>query len=121
MSILSFSEYIKKSNKVSEDINAQNISRDIVEDKDELLKQVVELVGSASESGIQIQIADITANLDKASVKVLIRGVEHSFTLQDGKLSIEAPEGGFLDGVKGTPEKVLHILLGIKDGSLSEI
>lgn len=105
MSILSFSEYIKKSNKVSEDINAQNISRDIVEDKDELLKQVVELVGSASESGIQIQIADITTNLDKACVKVLIRGVEHSFTLQDGKLSIEAPEGGFLDGVKGTPKK----------------
>lgn len=121
MSILFFSEYIKSNiSSITEDIAAQNITRDIVEDRDELLKQVVELVGSASESGIQIQIGDITTKYNKAIVKVLIGGAEHSFTLEDGMMSIDAPAGGLLDGVKGKPYKVLNILLGIKDGNLSE-
>lgn len=121
MSILSFSEYIKEQNSLSEDTGIRNMNRDVLREKDELLKQVVELVGSASESGIQIQIADIITDSGKACIKVLIRGDEHNFTLKDGKMLIEAPEGGLLGGVKGNPDKVLHILLGIRDGSLSEV
>ena len=121
MSILSFSEYIKEQNSLSEDIGIRNMNRDVLRDKDELLKQVVELVGSASESGIQIQIADIITDSGKACVKVLINGVEHDFILKDENMLIKAPDGGFLDGVEGNPDKVLHILLGIKNGSLSEV
>jgi hypothetical protein len=120
MSILSFSEYIKGKISITEDIGIQNISRDVIKEKDELLNQVVELVGSTSASGIQIQIEDITTRFDKASIKVLIRGTEHIFSLKNGKLSIEAHGGGILDGATGTPDEVLHMLLGIKDGSLSE-
>ena len=117
MSILSFSDFLN----ISEDMSKPTVDRDIARERDELMNQVVELVGLGSQSGLTIQIGDINTNLDKVIVKVLINGIDNNIELENGQMKITSTNGGLLDGVKGDPNKVINVLQGIKDGNLAEI
>jgi hypothetical protein len=117
MPIFTFSEFLKLNEQLSKPV----VDRDISEERDELMKQVVELVGGASESGLLIQIGDIVTDFGKVVVKVLINGIENDIELEDGLMKVNSPNGGFLDGVKGSSDKLLNILQGVGDSKLSEM
>lgn len=117
MRIFTFSEFLR----VNEQSNDLIIDRDLTEERDQLMKQVVELVGRASEGGLLIQISDINTDLGKVVVKVLINGIENYVELEDDLMKFKSYDGGFLDGVKGDSDKMLNILQGVGDRRLSEM
>ncbi len=114
--ISSFSAYLQKREyqKESQNVMAQDLSQDMIDEKDSLIKKVSYIVSSASEGGIEIQIESDDVDYGKPRVKVLINEVEHIFTLEDGKIKIQTPDGGVLDEFKGTPEEVVNKLIGFQ-------
>jgi hypothetical protein len=115
--MLTFSDFLS----LYENINNPIIDRDLSQERDELMKQVVELVGIASESGLTIQITDVVTNLGKVKVKIIINGIENIVELEDNLMKISSPDGGLLDGVKGDCGKIIDVLQGVRTGNLSEI
>jgi len=114
MKILTFSEYNSKklSQYESNNIEATSLNKDIATDKEMLIQYVNEIAGSASEAGIEIQIIGEEILKGKPIVKVLINEIEHDFSLEGNLLKINTLDGGMLDNVKGTPDKILNILIG---------
>ncbi len=114
MKILTFSEYNSKklSQYESNNIEATSLNKDIATDKERLIQYVDEIAGSASEAGIEIQIIGEEILKGKPIVKVLINEIEHDFSLEGNLLKINTLDGGMLDNVKGTPDKILNILIG---------
>lgn len=114
MKILKFSEYISEKllQFESKNIEATSMSKDLVYEKDILIKEINKIVGSASEAGIEIQILDEEIKDDNVIINVLINKIEHKFSLEDGKIKINAIDGGFLDNIKGSSEKILNKLIG---------
>ncbi len=114
MKILKFSEYNSKklSQYESNNIEATSLNKDIANDKEMLIQYVDEIAGSASEAGIEIQIVGEEILKGKPIVKVLINEIEHNFSLEGNLLKINTLDGGLLDNVKGTSDKILNILIG---------
>jgi hypothetical protein len=114
MKILKFSEYNSKklSQYESNNIEATSLNKDIASDKEMLIQYVDEIAGSASEAGIEIQIIGEEILKGKPIVKVLINEIEHNFSLEGNLLKINTLDGGLLDNVKGTSDKILNILIG---------
>lgn len=114
MKILKFSEYNSKklSQYESNNIEATSLNKDIANDKEMLIQYVDEIAGSASEAGIEIQIVGEEILKGKPILKVLINEIEHNFSLEGNLLKINTLDGGLLDNVKGTSDKILNILIG---------
>lgn len=114
MKILTFSEYTSKklSQYESSNIEAASMNKDLAFEKEKLIKLINEIVGSASEAGIEIQIGDEELIKGKLFIKVLINEIEHYFSLEGDLLKIETFDGGMLDNIKGSPDKILNILIG---------
>jgi len=114
MKILTFSEYTSKklSQYESSNIEAASMNKDLAFEKEKLIKLLNEIVGSASEAGIEIQIGDEELIKGKLYIKVLINEIEHFFSLEEDLLKVETFDGGMLDNIKGSPDKILNILIG---------
>ena len=114
MKILTFSEYTSKklSQYESSNIEAASMNKDLAFEKEKLIKLLNEIVGSASEAGIEIQIGDEELIKGKLYIKVLINEIEHFFSLEGDLLKVETFDGGMLDNIKGSPDKILNILIG---------
>lgn len=114
MKILTFSEYASKklSQYESSNIEAASMSKDLAFEKEKLIKLLNEITGSASEAGIEIQIGDEELIKGKLFIKVLINEIEHLFSLEGDLLKVETFDGGMLDNIKGSPDKILNILIG---------
>lgn len=114
MKILTFSEYASKklSQYESSNIEAASMSKDLAFEKEKLIKLLNEITGSASEAGIEIQIGDEELIKGKLYIKVLINEIEHLFSLEGDLLKVETFDGGMLDNIKGSPDKILNILIG---------
>ena len=114
MKILTFSEYTSKklSQYESSNIEADSMNKDLAFEKEKLIKLINEIVGSASEAGIEIQIGDEELTNGKLFIKVLINEIEHLFSLEGDLLKVETFDGGMLDNIKGSPDKILNILIG---------
>ena len=114
MKILKFSEYIseKLPQFESQNIEATSMSKDSVYEKDRLVKEINKIAGSASEAGIEIQIIGEEIKDDNVIIHVLINKIEHEFSLENDKIKVNAFDGGMLDNVKGSSEKILNKLIG---------
>ena len=114
MKILTFSEYTSKklSQYESSNIEAASMNKDLAFEKEKLIKLINEIVGSASEAGIEIQIGDEELINGKLFIKVLINEIEHLFSLEGDLLKVKTFDGGMLDNIKGSPDKILNILIG---------
>lgn len=114
MKILTFSEYTSKklSQYESSNIEAASMNKDLAFEKEKLIKLLNEIVGSASEAGIEIQIGDEELIKGKLYIKVLINEIEHFFSLEGDLIKVETFDGGMLDNIKGSPDKILNILIG---------
>jgi len=114
MKILTFSDYTSKklSQYESSNIEAASMNKDLVFEKENLIKLINEIVGSASEAGIEIQIGNDELIKGKLFIKVLINEIEHLFSLEGDLLKVETFDGGMLDNIKGSPDKILNILIG---------
>lgn len=98
--------------KESQNISIQDLSPNIVDEKDSLIKKVSFIVSAASQGGIEIQIDSDDVAQGKARVKVLINEIEHIFTLENGLVKVETSDGGVLDDFKGSPEQIVDKLIG---------
>lgn len=114
MRILTYLEYTSKklSQYESNNIEASSMKKEIAEEKEQLIKEINKIVGTASEAGIKIQISNDELIKGKLYIKVLINEIEHFFSLEGNLLKIKTMEGGMLDNVKGNSDKILNILIG---------
>jgi hypothetical protein len=95
----------------SQNIMAQNLSQNIVEERDKLVKKISYIVSSASEAGVQIQIDSDDVDFGKPRVKVLINGNEYTFTLEGKMIQIQSSDGGVLDNFKGTSKQIVDKII----------
>jgi hypothetical protein len=114
MKILKFSEYTseKLPQYESRNIEATSMNKDLMLEKEQLLNKINVIVGSASEAGIEIQILGEEIINDDLIIKVLINKIEHNFSIEDNLIKVDALDGGLLDNIKASPEKILNILIG---------
>ncbi len=107
----------KTSHHIDENGGAFFIDRDLILEKDKLLKQIVELVSSASEAGIRAQIVDVSTNQDGCVVSANILGVYYDITLSGDEMVLHG--NGNLSGFIGNSDAVIDSLLGVQSVSES--
>lgn len=116
MSPKNFKEFLaqKTSQHVLENVGAFFIDRDIIHDKDILLKKVIDFVASASEADIRAQIVEVSTSDGECVVTVNVVGTNYQFRLAGDDILITSSEGGRLHDFRGDTETLIDIILGVK-------